>query len=438
MDPWNVDHYLEGIVPEEITPDMEKHAAIIKRIDDFKMAALNRQTAIDATDLEFKRLRKEARELKKRILGYFETRAYALFDQEKPEKEKTRRIKKTDDERSFNKIMQDIKSGLKGDPEVDIYYLLGVGERYKNHELFVEITREVGSMISRLIPEDKKKDFKKIYDRFRSDTDRAMEKAAELIRKGDLDEAEKVIREALPPEEMYREDERSVFMVFRQPIEEAYFRARFKVEKEIRLAAGVNPEIFLALAYILIEKSELDEAMDMLDRGLRFNPMHTNLLFEKAEIFKLRKDWKGFKEIVDLCLEYSYSASDVARAYRDYGYMLIEREEFDAAICCYLISMNFEPTETAQSQLFYIFQLLENEPNFEDAFEHLQELLESVDVPPHPNPEMAMTAAALSDHFEQEGDLEQALFCLDVIFQLTGSDEVEEKLKTMKARMEDS
>jgi len=243
-----------------------------------------------------------------------------------------------------------------------------------------------------------------------------------------------VLRAALPDEEMYREDRNSLYMEFREDLEEAYFQFKFEPGKEVRRATGVNPEIFFLLAYVLVEKENLDEALEVLDRGLRFNPLHTKLLFERAEIFKLRKDWKRFKETADLCWEYAYNADDVARVYRDYGYMLIELQKFDAAVCCYLISLNFAETDTAQEQVLYISSVTGKAINLQKTIERMEELLVPQDIPIYPNPDMVGIARVLAQWYEKEKKYERALACHQVVFDLTAEAETKRKITSLRKK----
>ena len=55
----------------------------------------------------------------------------------------------------YQEIMRDIASGLTGENEKDIQYLMEQMEKYKDHELGKEIIRACGRLISGMLPEDK-------------------------------------------------------------------------------------------------------------------------------------------------------------------------------------------------------------------------------------------------------------------------------------------
>jgi tetratricopeptide (TPR) repeat protein len=284
-----------------------------------------------------------------------------------------------------------------------------------------------------ILPEDMKQEFSQAFSNTKLSKGTVLDEVKTKVHEGNLEEAESMIQTILPPEGMYQEDKVSVYFAFNNPIEEIYYKSKFKQKKEIRIIPDIDLEVFLTYAYIMIEKQRLDEAMDLLERGLEYNPLETKLLFEKGEILKLRKDWDGFQEVTDLCLEYSYSSENVARAYRNYGYMFIELEDYDSAICCYLMSLQYDQSDMAQSQLFYISQVTNNQINPEDYFESIEDVFDERKIRLRANPELLQIAYGLGIQCEEEGVYDEAFYCYSIIYDLTASAEIKEKLQEIKA-----
>jgi tetratricopeptide (TPR) repeat protein len=336
----------------------------------------------------------------------------------------------------YTDIIRDISSQLTGDSSKDMAILQAEAEKYRSHESSQEILRAIGRMMYQILPDDMKQEFNQSFSNMQLSTDTVLDEVKTKVHEGDLAEAESMIKTILPPEGMYQEDQVSVYFAFNTPIEEIYYKSKFKPQKDVRIIPDIDLEVFLTYAYIMIEKQRLDEAMDLLERGLQYNPLETKLLFEKGEILKLRKNWDGFKEATDLCLEYSYSSENVARAYRNYGFMFIELEDYEAAICCYLMSLQYDQSDMAQSQLFYISQVTNNQINPEDYFESIEEVFAERKIMLRANPELLQIAFALGNQFEDDGIYEDAFYCYSIIYALTEDANIKEKLREMKSLIE--
>lgn len=331
-------------------------------------------------------------------------------------------------------IIEDITSNLTGDSRKDFDYLQSEADKYKDHEYSLEIVRSISRLLCKVMPDDMNDEIDKMFSNMQLSTDTVVAEVQLKIREGDLDQAERMIKTALFPESMFKEDKVSIFFAFNNPIEEIYYKSKFKPVKDIRIVPQIDADVFLSYAYILIEKKRFDEAMAILDRGLRYNPLETKLLFEKGEIFKLRKEWDDFKHITDLCMEYSYSSKNIARAYRNYGYMFVELEDYDVAICCYLMCLARDRSDMAQSQLYYISQLTDRKIKPEDYSDKIEELFNDKEIRLRANPELLQIAYGLGKQFEDDQQLNDAHFFYSIVYDLTNNEEIKEKLMTIKNR----
>ena len=334
----------------------------------------------------------------------------------------------------YSKIIEKITGKLTGDIDKDVAMLQKEAEKYMDHEYSEEILRAVGRVLTQVMPNDEKDKIYHILSNLKLSTDAVLDEVKLKIREGDLDKAESIIKSILPHEGKYQEDKVSVYFAFNNQIEVIYYKSKFNPQKDIRfVSADIDTEVFLTYAYILIEKKKFDEAMDMLDRGLKYNPLDTELLFEKGEIFKLRKDWEEFKKVTDMCMEYSYSPESIARAYRNYGFMFIELKDYDAAICCYLMSLQFDRNNMtmAQSQLYYISKVIDSKINEEEYFEVIDQLFEERGIQIGANPELLDIAFALGQKYEEDKVYEDACYFYSVVYNLTGDEEIRKRIESI-------
>lgn len=265
--------------------------------------------------------------------------------------------------------------------------------------------------------------------------DRILNEAVIRIREKNFAAAERLLKPLLPDEDSIGEDEARLHLSFNEPIEEIYYRFRFKPKKKIdRLSPGAV-RAFLTYAYLLIQKQDDEEALRVLGRGLRYNPIDTGLLFEEGEIFKIRRDWAVFRKITDLCLSYACSSSAVARAYRNYGCMFAEQGDYDGASCCYLLSREYEDHAIARGQLERIALLTGREINERYYREHFGGILEERKIQIGPSKDLLHIAGTFASNCEEDGDYPAACYFYNILFDLTRDGEVEKKIERLRTLM---
>ena len=247
-----------------------------------------------------------------------------------------------------------------------------------------------------------------------------------------FDDAESLLRSLLPADGASIEDNECLQLSFNEPFEEILYKQKFKPEKRIVTHPGAEGRIFLTYGYVLMEKKSFDEALKILEAGLQFNPVHVALLFEEAEIFKIKKDWTTFRKTTDLCREYAFKSQDIARVYRNYGYMFAEQNDFEAAICCYLSSTWYEQHIHAQNQLRHISQLINKKIDEGYYRESLQEILKEKDVGIGPSGEILNLAYSFATRCEEAKDYRAASYFYAICHDLTQDKNIEAKLAELK------
>lgn len=333
---------------------------------------------------------------------------------------------------NISKIIEKITNQLSGDRKKDLQLLKNEAEKYKNHKDAREIIKEIGRMIFKLLPGEAKNEYSQILKNILSSIEKTLAESKLKIQEGKLDEAERMLMSILPHIERYKEDKASIYLVFNEPFEQYYYKYKFKPEKEIRTPPELNTEVFSNLAYILVEKRNFDKAIKIIDDGLVYNPINTNLLFEKAEIYKLKKDWNKFKNITNLCLEYSYKRIDIARVYRNFGYMFIELQDYDAAICSYLMSMKYDNINPqAQSQLFYISQISNKKIDIEYYDKRSLKILNERGIQKAPSKEVLELAYSLGRNFEESNNFKAAIYFYIILFELAFDDKIKKKIDNL-------
>jgi tetratricopeptide (TPR) repeat protein len=266
--------------------------------------------------------------------------------------------------------------------------------------------------------------------------DRILSEAVIRIKEKKYAEAERLLKPLLPDEDSIGENETHPYLSFNEPMEEIYYRFRFKPGREIGRHSCAVGRTLLTYAYLLVQKQEFDEALRALGKGLRHNPIDTGLLFEEGEIFKIKRNWTVFRKITDLCLSYACRSSGIARAYRNFGYMLAEQGDYDGAACCYLLSREYEDHAIARGQLERIARLTGREIDERYYHEHFRGILEERKIQVGPSKDLLNIAGTFASNCEEDGDYPAACYFYNILFDLTRDGEIEKKLIHLKALME--
>ena len=117
-------------------------------------------------------------------------------------------------------------------------------------------------------------------------------------------------------------------------------------------------KMYLHLGYTLVETGALDQALNTLRSGLKWNPCSVDLRFEAINILKTTG---GLDKALDALLDihkYIYRPEDLARFYRDLSYIFIENTKWKEAIASLFLSANFTDDEKdlqrVENELGYI------------------------------------------------------------------------------------
>jgi len=328
----------------------------------------------------------------------------------------------------YPEIIKEITDNLTGEKEADLKYLSGQADKYREHEYGLEILRAIGRIITTLLPDEEMNKLTNVLKNETLHIDVILNEARKKLEEHNLVEAEKMILTILPDEDLYPPDKVSEYYDFRNFLERAFFFAKYKPSKEIRQVPITYNEVFMLYAYLLVEKEDFENAVRIIDLGVKRNPLHIDLLLEKASIYRNSKKHEQSFHISLDCFDKAYRRANIARCYRDFGYYFIENKEWEAAVCCYLFSDIWCKTDMAKNELFYITQQTRKVIDEEYFADHSEEILEKHQIPLGPNPLWIQVADYLGEKACADLQFEEAKFCYYVAYELTGDDSYHEKI----------
>lgn len=338
----------------------------------------------------------------------------------------------------FDTIIKSITSGLTGNAEHDIKYLQDQCEKYKDHEYGKEIMRACGRMIFDLLPQDKKDMLNLALDNDNNAIEETLKEIRFNIQERDYKKALKISKTLVKNIEkmnMYQNDAVSEYYCFNNIFEELLFKHYNKPEKNVRYSNIPYSKIYFTYANLLFEFKKYKEAQEYLEKAIRWNPMDCNLQFEYAEIYKCTKNYDKFFELTKNCFKCVYNSADLARCYRNLGYYFIEKGLYTVAIGCYMLSIQYDETVIAQSQLYYIHTKAPNckRPDMKE----MQVFSERYKFPIGPYDDVLSLALTYGQKMLEDGRVDFAIFFLEIFYELTGDKNVEEILIDLKSHMKD-
>ncbi len=339
---------------------------------------------------------------------------------------------------SYQEIMEEITKGLTGDVDKDLEYLARQQTQYRAHPLAAEILGGIYRLVYKMLPEDEKESFIKAAEKDQHHFDAILLEARYRLMEKDLDGAERLLESVMPSGTATAEEGKdSICIEFDNALEYLFYVNRYGASKEIQQPALSVAELYLLYAYILIEKREFQKAFDVIDRALERKPLFTDIMFERAEIYKLQADMDGFFKTTVETFPFCYRREDIARYFRNLGYFFIEKEDWPEAMFCYIVSTHWHSTEVAESQMFhitsksgYVFEAENINP--------CRQRLEERGAPFYPEPLWVSCALYMGDLAKQEKEYEGALSYYSVAYDLTEDAGILAKIEECKAHLQDA
>jgi len=328
----------------------------------------------------------------------------------------------------FDQIMCHITGGLTGDAGTDVKYLQEKMEEYKDHEMSTEILRACGRLLFEVIPEDKRKKLSRGVLNDAKGIEAALDEVRFNVYKKEFKKAEQMMEAIIVKIErapMFQNDKVSEYYTFHEAFEEILYRHLYKPEREIRRAEIPYSDIYLQYGSLLFEWKRYQEAREALAKAVRWNPINTEIAFEYMETFKAVGELEEFASCTRNAFKHAFRAKDLARCYRNMGYYLVEKKEYRAAMGCYILSMQYaSDSRNAQSELYYIQTKTDGrlkQPNMEE----MKRYSKVYGFPLGADDDIIELSYAYGKHFMDEGDMELARYFFEIVFELTGAEEVQ-------------
>ena len=226
----------------------------------------------------------------------------------------------------YTTILREITSELTGDWNRDRVFLNHMTEKYVHHPQGKKILRAIGRLLYTHMPEEFREEVGRIVQNDADYHQTVLAEVRHLIQERRIDEARQLIDEIVPPADLYAEDEVSIYYSFKNPVEFIFFEERFAPEKTIRVPPFPFNEVYELLLYLQVEQMQFADSPGTIAVALKRNPLNTTILFEVAELHKMRKEIEEFLAGTVRLHPFLYRLPGLARYFRNLGYYSLSRE----------------------------------------------------------------------------------------------------------------
>lgn len=332
----------------------------------------------------------------------------------------------------YEEIINEIKSNLGENRELNKKYLSSQIEKYVDHPQNKEIIREISRMMWDCLTEEEQNEFAQISERENPIMDILTEVTPDIETgeyRNALDKLDRFM-ESCPP--MFEDDSVSEYHYFTNPLEEMLFHKYIGAEKTLRYIPDNKPllDLYYIYGFLLLETQQYEKSEQYLKKAIRINPVSSRVILELCEIYKVRTyNYNRYFMFASDALKYAYTPQDMARSYRSLGYYYIEENQLETAFALFKYSMEFEMNPMAYSEMMYIQN---KDKTLDLSLDESIEIIEAKNIQLGANPFILETLDELIEEYEGNQLFNQALYFLNIKYNLTNDEKLIEKIEDIQ------
>ncbi len=332
----------------------------------------------------------------------------------------------------YKEIINEIKSNLGENQELNKRYLSSQMEKYVDHPYNKEIIREISRMMWDCLTEEEQNEFAEISNKENPIMDILNEVSYDIetgeykIALSKLDE----FIENFPA--MFEDDKVSEYHFFTNPLEEIIFYKYVGAEKTVRYIPDNKPllDLYYIYGFLLLETNQFDKSEQYLKKAIKINPVSSRIILELCEIYKVHTyTLNKFVMFVTDALKYAYLPQDIARSYRSLGYYYIEENQLETAFALFRYSLEYEMNPMAYSEINYIQN---KDKNINLSLDESIETIKNKNIQIGVNPFILETLDELIKEYEENKLYNQTLYFLKLKYNLTNDEKIIEEIEKIQ------
>jgi len=183
-----------------------------------------------------------------------------------------------------------------------------------------------------------------------------LNEAINLNNNKEYDKAEKIIDELIENIEFVEIDKYGKVLDFSNEVEFVFYCQGQEKDSNISWNRNYISDIYLNKAIILYEKGEHKEAILILNKALRWNPVRMQLYCEMLENYIKLNNIEKFKKCFEEALNKALTPLELAILYRKYAFFCIDRHEYELAYNLLLYTKLMFPRKETDAEIDYLSQ----------------------------------------------------------------------------------
>ena len=335
----------------------------------------------------------------------------------------------------YEEIINEIKSNLGENKDLNKKYLSSQMDVYKNHPNNKEILKEISNMMWDCLSEFEKEEYEQLIENKTQIIDLLNEVSYEIENgksKAALKKLDKFIDEYKSP---FENDDDTEYHFFTNTLEELIFMRYIGSKNEIKYIPTNQPvlDLYYIYGFLLLEDKQFEKSEKYLKKAIKINPVSSRVILELSEIYKIHTyTYNKYYMFVSDALKYAYYPQDIARCYRQLGFYYIEENQMEIALALFIYSMEYELSPQAYSEIHYIqSKNSELKLNLDECIN----IIKNKNIQLGVNPFVLDTLYELADEYEKNRLYSQSLYYYEIIYDLTNDENILEKIKNITSKI---
>lgn len=338
---------------------------------------------------------------------------------------------------TYDEMRDDITSGLIGDGNSDLEFLLQQKEKYRDNACGLAIIRECATNFLCGVPEEKQEDLAALFQEDSEVEDDTVKSGLVWLRDKDVSAADNSFEESIRKfEESHRFEDSpaSAYFSFDGPMEKALYKLYEKPEKEIMQTTENISALYLSYAAFLREQKNYADAEKALEKARKWNPASVMINLEMANAFSELGKFDQCLDALRRAMRYAYTSNMVADCFFYAAILFINNGRWEEARGFNTLCLHYNPSSGPGAMELRMLDIHSNGPKPDPSKEELEELVKTYGFPFGADPNVIELSYDIGMHAYGEGDDELASLFLGYTADLTDDDEVNGILKEIKGR----
>lgn len=333
-------------------------------------------------------------------------------------------------QQTADEILRRIREGFTGEIEKDIPYLQEKMEKYREHEQGEEILRECSRLLYDMSSEQEE-----MKREQQMEVQKHMQEVRIYIEQGDRESALRLSGQLVTcadSNKFYNDNAGCEYYSFSEFFEEIMVKEFMQTGREVIKAEFPFADIYYQHGLLLVEQNNPLAARDVLAKARRWNPVSAPIAFAYMDTFRATGEMEEYAELNRTIFPYLYKADDVAGCYCNFAGYFAGKQEWQAALACGQLSLQFAPENTVAQSLMKELQNKTDGAAKMATKKELERLAAKNGFASAPNGDIINLAVGMGEQFMNRQMFDGALYCFEIVHGLTRDEKIGELVKQMK------